>query len=97
MLRRCSKRSGMALRVAVSVSGFDMREFTFFGFYIPWALLAAAELTFIIYDKAVTAVVYRYVPSIRNKIFKIRHSKSVCVSVLCVIFSRVNLYGFTVP
>lgn len=48
-------------------------EFTFFGFYIPWALLIAAELTFIIYDKAVTAVVYRYVTSIRNKIFKTKY------------------------
>lgn len=45
-------------------------EFTFFGVYVPWLFLIAGEIVFFFYDKCVTILVYRYVTSLRNKIFK---------------------------
>ena len=45
-------------------------EFTVFGFYIPWALLAAAEVFFFVYDLCVSVVVRDYALRIRGKLFK---------------------------
>ncbi len=45
-------------------------EFTVMGFYIPWVFLIAAEIVFFVYDKCVSILVFRYVTSLRNKIFK---------------------------
>lgn len=45
-------------------------EFTIGGFYIPWIFLVAANLFFIVYDKCVSVLVFRYIQQIRTKIFK---------------------------
>ena len=45
-------------------------EFNVFGVYVPWLFLIAGEIVFFFYDKCVTILVYRYVTSLRNKIFK---------------------------
>lgn len=45
-------------------------EYTLFGFYMPWAFLAVANIFFIIYDFAVTGLVGYYVCNLRKKIFR---------------------------
>lgn len=59
-----------AFTVCKLILAIPDEEFTIFGFYVPWVFLAAGELTFFIYDKAVTLLVYRYITSVRGKIFK---------------------------
>ena len=45
-------------------------EFTVFGIYVPWIFLIAGEIVFFFYDKCITILVFRYVTSLRNKLFK---------------------------
>lgn len=45
-------------------------EFTLLGFYVPWAFLIIGEFIFFMYDKCVTILIFRYINSVRNRIFK---------------------------
>lgn len=59
-----------AFSVCKFVLAIPDEEFTVFGFYVPWAFLAIAEVFFIVYDRCVTILLVRYINTIRNRIFK---------------------------
>ncbi len=60
-----------AFTVCKFVLAIPDEEFTVMGFYIPWAFLIAAEAVFFVYDRCVSILVFRYITSIRGKIFKL--------------------------
>lgn len=56
--------------VTIYVLGISRDSFTVFGLYIPWILLLAGTVIFVIYDFALTKVIKAYVHIWRKKIFK---------------------------
>lgn len=59
-----------AFFVCKFVLAIPNEEFTVMGFYIPWVFLAVGEVVFFFYDKCVTILVFRYITSLRKKLFK---------------------------
>lgn len=63
----------MAVIAAFWIASFILQvsaeEYTIFGIYMPYAFLAAGNLFFLLYDRALTVFVALYVQRIRGKLF----------------------------
>ena len=60
-----------AYALLIWLFAFSMDEFELFGVSIPWLLLAAGNVVFVIYDMALTGVITLYVYQLREHVMRI--------------------------